>query len=284
MPVSAHPAKSSIGPANLAPDVGMVDMRAPTRVRAGTFVYEGDDLVTGWHTHDLHQVEYAFRGIVEVETQTARYLLPPHQAIWVPAGLPHCTTLREVRTVSVFFDPEMVESETDRARVLAAAPVIREMIVYAARWPITRETSDSVADAFFEALALLTRDWLDHEQPLSLPVVREPVAAAAIAYTDDHLRDVTERDVCVAVGVSERTLRRYFVAATGSTWRQYVVQARLLHTMALLAERGSTVLDAATAAGFTSASAFGRAFVRFTGETPSAYRARCREPQPGIRD
>lgn len=47
-------------------------------VRAGTYSLEvGDDVVTGWHSHDLHQVEYAFEGIAEVETATARYLLPP---------------------------------------------------------------------------------------------------------------------------------------------------------------------------------------------------------------
>ena len=57
--------------------------------------------------------------------------------------------------------PSMVPGAHDRARVLAAAPVIREMIVYAARWPISRPTSDPVADAFFEALARLVPEWLD---------------------------------------------------------------------------------------------------------------------------
>jgi len=37
-------------------------------------------------------------------------------------------------------------------RVLPAAPVIREMILHARRWPIDRNTSDPVADAFFGAL------------------------------------------------------------------------------------------------------------------------------------
>jgi AraC-like DNA-binding protein len=252
----------------------MVDMREGAPVRAGTYPYEGDDLVTGWHTHDLHQIEYAFQGVVEVETEAAHYLLPPQQAVWIPAGLAHSTTLKRVRTVSVFFDPEMVRGADDRARILAAAPVIREMIVYGVRWPIHRPASDPVADAFFEALAQLALDWLDHETPLCLPTSTDPVVAAVMAYTNSHLDDVKARDACRAVGLSERTLRRQFSAATGMTWRQYLLESRLLRSMALLAGPGPTVLDVATSVGFDSVSAFTRAFGRYTGETPTAYRRR----------
>jgi AraC-like DNA-binding protein len=176
--------------------------------------------------------------------------------------------------VSVFFDPDMVRGADDRARVLAAAPVIKEMIVYAARWPISRPESDAVADAFFDALALLARDWLDHEAPLCLPSSGDPSVAAVMAYTKSHLDEVTASDVCRSVGVSERTLRRRFSAATGMTWRRYLLESRLLRAMAALAEPGPTVLDVAISVGFDSVSAFTRAFRSYTGETPTAYRRR----------
>ncbi len=98
------------------------------------------------------------------------------------------------------------------------------MIVYGARWPINRPGSDAVADASLEALAHLVLDWLDHETPLCLPTSTELVAAAAMAYTNAHLEEVAARDVCRAVGVSERTLRRRFSTATGMTWRQYLAR------------------------------------------------------------
>jgi AraC-like DNA-binding protein/mannose-6-phosphate isomerase-like protein (cupin superfamily) len=273
--VSARAARDLPRAAIPKPDgTGLVAMRVGSPVRAGTYAYEGDDLVTGWHHHELHQVEYAFEGVAEVETADGRYLLPPQQAVWIPAGLRHCTTLRGVRSVSVFFAPDMVTVALDRARVLAAAPVIREMIVYAARWPISRPFSDPVADAFFDALAGLLPEWLEREAPLRLPTSTDPIAAAVIAYTGEHLATVREVDVCRAVGVSARTLRRRFPAATGITWSRYVLQSRLVRSMTLLAEPGRSVLDVATAVGFESASAFTRAFRRATGETPSAYRRR----------
>ena len=76
--------------------------------------------------------------------------------------------------------------------------------------------------------------------------------------------------------MSERTLRRQFGAATGMTWRQYLLQSRLLRAMALLTEPGRSVIDVATEVGFDSVSVFTRAFVRLAGETPTAYRRRSR--------
>jgi AraC-like DNA-binding protein len=270
--VSASSAKDRTVPA-----ASLVEMRAGSPVRAGAWPEDADDLVTMWHTHDLHQLLYAFEGIVEVETMGSHYLLPPQQAAWIPAGLPHQTTLRRVRSGAVFFDPAMVPGRSDRVRVLAAGPPIREMIVYAMRWRIDRPTSDPIADAFFEALALLTADWLDSaEAPLRLPTSNAPAISAVMAYTHAHLADVGAQDVCGAAGLSERSLRRQFPAATGMSWQQYRLASRILRAMAILANSDRTVLEVATEVGFDSLSGFNRAFLRLCGETPSAYRRRIR--------
>ena len=79
--------------------------------------------------------------------------------------------------------------------------------------------------------------------------------------------------IAAAVGVSERTLRRRFVAVTGMTWSQYLLASRVLQGIALLVEQDRPVTQIAFAVGFDSTSAFTRAFRRFTGETPTRYRA-----------
>jgi AraC-like DNA-binding protein len=80
------------------------------------------------------------------------------------------------------------------------------------------------------------------------------------------------------VGVSERSLRRLVRAELGITCRDYLLQARLLQAMILLAAPGQTVLGAATAVGFSNSSAFARVFAERCGETPSTYRRRIRTP------
>jgi AraC-like DNA-binding protein len=97
-------------------------------------------------------------------------------------------------------------------------------------------------------------------------------------YTNAHLAGVRAQEVGRAIGISERTLRRQFRAATGMEWRRYLVESRLLRAMGLLVEPNRTVMDVATDVGFDSVSAFTRAFGRYTGETPTAYRRRVTTP------
>jgi AraC-like DNA-binding protein len=243
--------------------------------RTGSYPYDGPDVVSGWHQHEQHQVEYAFVGVVEVETAAGHYFLPPQQAIWIPAGLAHNTTLRAVRTVSIFFDPELVTDPYGRAQVLPVPPAIREMIIYAARWPLSRTEADPVADDFFAALAgLIGASLVAGGEPFFLPISSDPLLTAAMEHTRDHLAGLQLAGLCRAIGTSERTLRRRFVAEVGMSWRSYLLQARLVRAAALLSESSLTVLEIATAVGFDSGSAFSRAFARHAGSSPREYRSR----------
>ena len=115
---------------------------------------------------------------------------------------------------------------------------------------------------------------LDHEAPLSLPTSEHPIVAAALAYTKEHLASVTADEVSRAVSVSERTLRRLFQDTLGLSWRTYLLHARMLRAMALLAAPGQSVQATSSAVGFESLSSFSRCFAQFCGEAPSTYRKR----------
>ncbi|HEX2283918.1 MAG TPA: AraC family ligand binding domain-containing protein, partial [Mycobacterium sp.] len=197
---------SALSDRGLAESAKVVELRRGGRALGGSYLYQGDALITGWHCHEVHQIEYAIGGVVEVETASAHYLLPPQQAAWIPAGLEHQATMNpDVRTVAVMFDRELVPDCGDRARILAVSPLIREMMIYALRWPIDRPDGDEVSDGFFRTLAQLVSEALDHEAPLSLPTSENPIVAAAMAYTKENLASVTAEDVSRAVAVSERT-------------------------------------------------------------------------------
>lgn len=256
-----------------------IDLRRGGTAPAGSYLYQGEGLITGWHSHDVHQIEYALHGVVEVETATAHYLLPPQQAAWIPAGLEHQAVMNpDVKTIAVMFDPQLIGDGGDRARIIAVSPLIREMMVYALRWSIERAHDDAederVSDGFFRTLANLVVEALDHEAPLSLPTSEHPIVAAALAYTKEHLNSVTADEVSRAVAVSERTLRRLFAETLGLSWRTYLLHARMLRAMALLAGPERSVQATATEVGFESLSSFTRCFAQFCGETPSSYRAR----------
>jgi AraC-like DNA-binding protein/quercetin dioxygenase-like cupin family protein len=272
MTVPADSAKDQV----LTDTTGLVDLRGTSRWAGGSLMYDGaEQLVTGRHFHDVHEIEYACRGMVEVETEAGHYLLPPHQAAWIPAGLHHQTTLHAgAQTLAVIFAPGLVSAAGDRVRIIAVSALLREMMLYSGRWPASRAESGAEADSFFQALGYVVAEALDHEMPLNLPVPADPVAAAAADYTRAHLDRVTVSDVTRAVGVSERTMRRMFRAHLGMSWRSYLLRARVLRSMAMLAQPDRTVLEVSIAVGFDDVGAFARSFARHCGETPSAYKRR----------
>ncbi len=51
-------ARSARGLAETA-KIGRVELRRGGRALAGSYLYEGHRLVTGFHSHDLHQIQYA---------------------------------------------------------------------------------------------------------------------------------------------------------------------------------------------------------------------------------
>ena len=116
---------------------------------------------------------------------------------------------------------------------------------------------------------------LEQKELLSLPTSRDPVVGAAMQFTTEHLaQTITIHDVCQAIGTSPRSLRRAFAAEAAMPWTHYLRQSRILNAMALLAQPRPNVLDVAMSVGFDSMSGFTRAFRRYTGETPLAYRQR----------
>jgi AraC-like DNA-binding protein len=268
--VAATAAKNYAIPAEL----GTVDLRADERVTAGSYVQEGPALTTGWHSHEFHQLEYSWTGALGLETELGRFVVLPQQVAWIPARVRHISTLGAARTVSVFLSPHLVQDAPVRPAAFPANPLLREMILHAARWPITRTKSDNLADGFYDTLGMLLPEWLEDRQSAALPVSADPLISQAIRYTHERLATITHAQLSRAVGMSERTLRRKFASATGMTWSDYVRLARLLQALGRLASTTATVTQVAAAVGFDSPAAFTRAFVLRVGETPSAYRRR----------
>ena len=192
-----------------------------------------------------------------------------------PAGVVHESTLHTtVRTISVFFEPELIGDPGDRVRILAVDPLIREMIIGSLRWPIDRTESEPITESYFVTLALLVGETLEHEAPLRLPTCSDPLVTVAMSYTQENLGSVTVDQVGRAVGASARTIRRRFESHAGLSWRTYLLQARILKAMALLAQPDRSILQISLEVGFNSLNAFDRAFQTRLGETPSSYRRR----------
>jgi AraC-like DNA-binding protein len=80
-------------------------------------------------------------------------------------------------------------------------------------------------------------------------------------------------EVAAALNLSERTLRRQ-LADAGLSYRTLLDASRKSRALDLMAGGHRSIAQVAEAVGFAHARAFARAFVRWTGQTPTAVRNR----------
>jgi AraC-like DNA-binding protein len=242
--------------------------------RPGAVYRDGLDVDLHWHFHEMHKLLYAFEGAIEVESTRGRNVVPRQLAAWIPAGVPHCTSIHGIRWVSVFFPAGMLEDRERRVRTVTVSPLMREMMKEAMRWPVNGPDSP-VRAAFFEAMAKLCEEWITREANLFLPASTDARVARVLGYTAGHL-ELKLEEICQHAGISMRSLRRHLKAETGMTWEVFRHRSRLLRAVALLGETDEPMSEIATRCGFESPSAFAKMFRAEMGETPRDYRSRVR--------
>jgi AraC-like DNA-binding protein len=109
------------------------------------------------------------------------------------------------------------------------------------------------------------------QQPLHLPMPSDArlvrIANALLNRPDDNR---TLDEWAQWAGLSSRTMRRQFVAETGSNFAQWRQQARLTHALERLAQ-GEPVALVADTLGYASPSNFIAMFRRCYGDSPAHY-------------
>lgn len=109
--------------------------------------------------------------------------------------------------------------------------------------------------------------------------VADPVVERAQDWLQKHLtEDISAADLARAVAVSDRTLVRRFVAATGQAPLAYIQAMRLEAARALLEAGHLTVQSIALQVGYSDVSSFSRLFRQRIGLSPGAYRSRFQLP------
>lgn len=263
-------------PAKSANDAILMPINAPgTHPRAGSLFRDGMHVDLEWHFHDMHKLLYAFEGAIEVESTRGRNLIPPQLAAWIPAEVPHCTSIHGIRWVSVFFAPDMVHDVERRVRTVIVSPLMREMLRESMRWSLDAPESQ-LRSNFFDAMGTLCEEWIDREARLFLPTSKEARVKRALDYTSKRM-DLGVSEICQHAGISVRSLRRRLKTETGMTWEVYRHRCRLLRAIWLLTETDEPMSEIAARCGFESPSGFAKAFRHAMAEAPRDYRLRTRD-------
>ena len=221
------------------------------------------------HQHTRAQLVYASAGVLTVVTTQGTWVVPPQQAVWVPAGIKH-----EVRSPgpvsmrSLYIHPAVTQGLPTYCCVVTITPLLRELILEAVSLPNDYGTSGAESRLMH---VILDKLQALEPTPLHLPFPQDPrvktVSDALVANPAD------DRDLEVwadSAGASSRTLARLFVKETGLTFGAWRQRLRLLAAISRLGA-GQPVTTVSYETGYHSPSAFIAMFKRTLGMPPGRY-------------
>lgn len=225
------------------------------------------------HQHNWGQLAYTSNGVLTVVTPQGQFVIPPDQALWLPANLPHETFCRyggQFR--SVYIDDPYMARLGNNAKVLHVNNLLKAMILEICAWDedyLLNERTERFINVFI--------DYLEHA-PTSeffIPSVQDkrltPIISELHAHPGCHK---TLMQWGHDVGASSRTLNRLFNKSFAMNFRQWKQKLRSLKAIEML-EAGHSQQYIATQLGFESSSAFNSAFKKALNITPGRYLKRC---------
>ncbi|MEM8748308.1 MAG: helix-turn-helix domain-containing protein [Actinomycetota bacterium] len=225
-----------------------------------------------------HGLLWSSRSGLEVRTPRLSLMVRPRSGLWIPAGLPY-TVEATAPWWTASFVARSCPMAWRRVSVVEFDDVIGSLLAHVAAHPDRPWSADfvsAVVTHLFDSFAA---------QPVPLTFPTDPRAReVADGLVADPASALELSEWAPRVGASERTLRRLFLEQTGLTFRRWRVRLRAHGAMRLLAD-GQPVGEVARTFGYTSTTAFARAFESEIGVGPSEYAGgvdRRLDPEPWV--
>jgi AraC-like DNA-binding protein len=207
--------------------------------------------------------------------------VPPHRAVWVPAGIAHTEQMfAPVSVRNLYLAPGLAKALPRTCGTLNVSSLLRELILHVSRLgALDRRTPlhARLIGVLFDQLTAVS------DVPLQLPLPRDPRAlrfAALVQAAPGGAATVAA--LSRKAGASRRTIERLFAQETGMTVAEWRRRLRLLHAVRLLAE-GEAVTTVSLEVGYSSVSAFIAVFKSAFGSTPKHFRPQISDFRPSLR-
>jgi AraC-like DNA-binding protein len=89
----------------------------------------------------------------------------------------------------------------------------------------------------------------------------------------EYSSDLSLDDIARRVASSRRQLQRAYAEIGDTTFREHLTRVRMQRAAELLTRRGMTVREVARRVGYRQPAQFAKAFRRYQGQAPSAFRS-----------
>jgi AraC-like DNA-binding protein len=220
------------------------------------------------HSHQRSQLVYGASGMMMVETDHGRWVVPADRAVWIPAGVVHnLRMLSAVTTVTLWVEPQAAVLPSS-CQVVEISNLVRSLLKAAVEvepeYDVTGRDGHLMSLLLQELKSLATL-------PLSLHFPHHKKLAERCR---EFLRHPKPHETIEAwsedLNMSRRTFTRLFKKETGLSFAMWRQQACLFVALPRLAA-GEPITSIAFELGYESPAAFTTMFKRLQGVPPSQY-------------
>ena len=225
--------------------------------------------VIDWHCLRHNQLVYASSGVMAVETESKLWVVPPQRAVWIPAHESHKIYMYgDAAMKNVYLLPSIDTELPNQSDVLNVSPMLREMIIHLSEQPVDQASTDSY---WRIVQVLLDQLKVAPQASIQVPLPNDAkLGLVCNSLLDEPADNRSLKQWAEEINVSSRTLSRLFRNEVGMSFIEYRQQARLFHSLTLLAQT-HPVTTVALECGFTSLSAFNHLFKQSFGVTPGRF-------------
>lgn len=223
------------------------------------------------HYHLEGQLLFATCGVMLVETDDRRWVIPPQRALWIPPLMTHSyrlmshTEFRAVYVSSTLIAECTHFARKNQVHVINAVPLVKALIAGL--------FEEAYNDLTKRKMVRLLLDIISEARPeaTELPMPRdERLCRAVNALMRSPRWDASLTDMADVANMSERSFSRLFLRDTGFSFRTWKQRARIYASLDLLSEN-VPVKQIAWQLGFSSPAAFSAAFRAVMGVTPGEF-------------
>lgn len=231
------------------------------------FAHEHKEM--GVHCHQKGELVLALRGILTCEVAGGLWVVPPHSALWIPAGTDHKVTATGVIECYIaFVAPAAAARLPGHCCAIDASPLLRELLIRAASFDLFYPEGGletHLVDLMMEELAIAEIGNLH----LPMPTDRR-LRKIADMLTKNPAAPGTLQSWARQVGLSERTLARLVSQQTGMSFGRWRQQLQVMLAVTWLG-RGNSVQQVADRLGYEGTGSFVTMFRKALGTTPARY-------------
>ncbi len=214
---------------------------------------------------------YASHGVLKVSAEPGYWIVPPHRAVWLPAGI-ECRLEIKGRTALRMIYLRKSYSELGDSlslcSVVNVSALLKELILRVVRIGALYSTDDRqrrIAELIWDEIQTIDR------APLQLP---HPSSASPLRFVESLNDDAKGIDGFAKAlsdcGTSRRTLERAFQKETGMSLGQWRRRRDILIALQMIAQ-GETVSEVSFQLGYSIPSSFLAMFKRELGSSPGEY-------------